>query len=451
MLVSGSHVGGRYAVEEAIAKGGMALVYRVRHLELGSVHALKVLAIAGPDVKERLLQEGRVQARLRHPNIVAVTDVVDVGGLPGLVMELVDGPDLHAWRADADPTVEQVLDLFRGIVSAVAAAHERGLVHRDLKPGNVLVDRTREGLVPMVTDFGLARARERPVEAGILTGEGVPIGTPSFMAPEQIHDARNADERADIWALGGILYFLLAGRPAFQGRTVYEIMTRVSGGTYDRIELVRRDLPAPVREVIQRCLRVAPGERFQHAEDILTFLALNPVPALPSSISSLGGLVPPPRRRRFAAMLALSAGGAAGLTAIAATAVVVAVVGGVAWFRSAEPRPPAVAPPPVIEAPPPPLEEAAPPPPALGPSGCPLDAGRIGYVEGEGLGRKKVGDTWILPESRRVRADFDEGAATVCRLPGGTSIFLRAAPVKVRGGGNWVPVDGDAVRVPGAQ
>jgi serine/threonine protein kinase len=130
----------RYSVEAMIGRGGMAVVYRVRHTSLGSHHALKVLTLGGPGVRERLMQEGRLQAQLRHPNIVAVTDVLEVGGNPALVLELVDGPTLDGWLdANPRPPLDIAEAMFRGVVNAVHAAHARGLVHRDLKPANVLL------------------------------------------------------------------------------------------------------------------------------------------------------------------------------------------------------------------------------------------------------------------------------------------------------------------------
>src|SRR5262245_35627495 len=157
-MLSGGQRVDRYVVEGLLGEGGMAEVYRVRHATLGSLHALKILKVQAPTVRARLLAEGRAQAALRHPNLVAVTDVIEVDGAPPLVLDFVDGPWLEAWLVDHRPSPREAEQLFLGIVAGVERAHRAGLVHRDLKPGNVLLERGDDGvLVPKVTDFGLAK------------------------------------------------------------------------------------------------------------------------------------------------------------------------------------------------------------------------------------------------------------------------------------------------------
>ena len=153
-LSSGQSIEGRYTVLRLLGAGGMARVYQVRHAELGSLHALKVLRVSSPEIRERLRQEGRVQSRVRHPNIVAVTDVVSVQGAPGLVMEYIGGPSLRDLLDASRLDHRQADGLARGILDGVEAAHRAGLIHRDLKPGNVLLDPVGDRLVPRITDFG---------------------------------------------------------------------------------------------------------------------------------------------------------------------------------------------------------------------------------------------------------------------------------------------------------
>lgn len=186
----------RFTVEAKLGEGGMAAVYRVRHNTLGSYHALKLLKVANPDIKRRLVEEGRVQASLHHPNIVAVTDVLVVDGQPGLLMELVDGPTLEEWLWSNRPTLEQAEALFRGVVAGVGRAHRAGLVHRDLKPGNILLDVADGMVIPKVTDFGLAKILADEDGGHSQTRSGVTLGTPQFMAPEQIRNAKSVDQRA---------------------------------------------------------------------------------------------------------------------------------------------------------------------------------------------------------------------------------------------------------------
>jgi len=172
----------RYVIEQKIGQGGMAVVYRARHSQLGTLHAIKVLQVPALAIRDRLLLEGRAQATLRHPNIVNVTDVIDVHGAPGLVMELVEGPSLDDLLARVQLTIPQVDELARGILAGVAEAHRHGLIHRDLKPANVMLKPTGTGFVPKVTDFGLAKVLSADEGPG-RTQSNVAMGTPAYMAP----------------------------------------------------------------------------------------------------------------------------------------------------------------------------------------------------------------------------------------------------------------------------
>ena len=277
-LAPGSRIG-RYRVELPLGEGGMATVYRVRHEVLGTVHALKVLHVDAPRIRERLLSEGRAQASLTHPHVVAVTDVLEVGGAPALLMEFVDGGTLaDVVRAGPLP-VRRALRLFRGVVAGVAAAHAQGIVHRDLKPSNVLLalpddddddddfgappDWSRAQ--PKVTDFGLAKvvddALGSPDRPGHRTEAGIAMGTPAYMAPEQIRDARGVDHRADLFALGAVLYALLAGRSPFAGPDRFAVLSNVTSGRYPPLPALRPDLPAPCVALVGRCLAVEPADR----------------------------------------------------------------------------------------------------------------------------------------------------------------------------------------------
>lgn len=254
MLEAGQTVD-RYVVDSLLGRGGMAVVFRVRHTQLASFHALKVLTIASAGIKDRLLQEGRVQASLRHPNVVAVTDVLDVGGSPGLVMEYIEGPSLDRWLESNRPGLEQAEAIFRAIVSGVDAAHRQGLVHRDLKPANVLLAPTGQGhFVPKVADFGLAKALVDEDGGMKRTRSGVTMGTPQYMAPEQIRDAKNVDARADIFSLGCILYELVSGRPPFDGPDILSIFNAVASGTYTPPSIAVADLPKRFNDAIVGCL-----------------------------------------------------------------------------------------------------------------------------------------------------------------------------------------------------
>ena len=243
----------RYVVEGLIGTGGTAVVYRVRHASLGTAHALKVLSVTSPIIRKRMMQEGQVQAALRHLNVVAVTDVLDVNGDPGLLMEYIEGPALDEalQQYRLDPSAAELL--FLGILSGVRHAHRHGLVHRDLKPANVLLARTEEGFVPKVTDFGLAKVLQSQKEIGH-TRAGVAMGTPAYMAPEQIRDASTVDQRADIFSLGAILYELVTGQRAFPGEQALSVYNAVIDGAYRPPREHAPNLPDHLEAAIRGCL-----------------------------------------------------------------------------------------------------------------------------------------------------------------------------------------------------
>ncbi len=263
----------RYRVEELLGRGGMATVYRVRHKQLDTLHALKVLHRASAQVRERLLREGKVQAKLKHPNVVRVSDVIVTDGDPALLMELVSGPDLATWRTTRVATLDQLLEMFKGIVSGVAAAHDIGMVHRDLKPGNVLVSETGGVPLPKVTDFGLVKLLD-PDSADGTTQTGVMMGTPGFAAPEQVRDSKTVDHRADLYALGCILYFLLCGEGPFDdAQNAVEMCNRSLREEYVRPSGRMMGLPVGVDMLVESLLRPNPEDRLPSCEDVLRAVA----------------------------------------------------------------------------------------------------------------------------------------------------------------------------------
>ena len=292
----------RFTVEAKLGEGGMAAVYRVRHNTLGSYHALKLLKVANDEIRRRLVEEGRVQASLHHPNVVAVTDVLVVAGQPGLLMELVDGPTLEEWLWENRPTLPQAEALFRGVLAGVGRAHRAGLVHRDLKPGNILLDFTDGALVPKVTDFGLAKILSDD-DSHSQTRSGVTLGTPQFMAPEQIRNAKNVDQRADIFALGCILYNLVCGRPPFQDPDILNLYNAIASGSYPPPETFAPDLPVRVSAAIQACLTVDRDARAQDCERVRITLFGDQESAADSSAKLWAGAIAESKVRRVSAVL----------------------------------------------------------------------------------------------------------------------------------------------------
>lgn len=251
----------RYVVERVLGAGGTAMVYLVRHETLGTRHALKVLTITSEGIRNRLITEGRVQGKLKdHPNIVAVYDVLDVQGSPGLVLDYVDGPSLETVLRQYRFGVQDAVLLFEGVLAGVQAAHEVGVAHRDLKPANVLLAETKEGFVPKVTDFGLAKqlVADQDIRA---TRQGVAMGTPSYMAPEQIRDAGTVDERADLFSLGCMLYELITRRRTFPGNEVLPIYNAVTRGEYLPPRHFVPDLDPAIDVAIRGCLQVNRDQR----------------------------------------------------------------------------------------------------------------------------------------------------------------------------------------------
>ena len=253
MLKSGERLD-RYEVVGLLGQGGVAQVYVVRHAVLGSEQVLKVLARADAPGAARLLREGAVQAAIDHPNVVSVVDVIDVHGAPGLVMERVDGPSLDRALA-VEKLPWPLLDaLVSGIGAGLAAAHAAGLVHRDLKPANVLLSLKGGRITPKVADFGLVKHLDG-VSGAPLTASSATMGTPLYMAPEQIRGSRDVDRRADLWAFGVMLYEMATGRRPFAGASAYQVLEAVTAHRFTPVDVVDPSLPSRMVSAIAMCLR----------------------------------------------------------------------------------------------------------------------------------------------------------------------------------------------------
>ena len=273
MLEPGARVD-RYLVEQLLGDGGFATVWKVQHEALGSIHALKVLdarLVEDPEIRNRFLAEGRIQAQLRHPHIVSVTDLVALPGVAGLVMAFIDGHTLEAHlEARAGPMrPADVRLLMSPVLDAVGFAHARGVVHRDLKPANIMLaqDGPRQPW-PVVLDFGIAKLTEHALVRGtrrMSTRSGLRMGTPHYMSPEQIQGSELVDHRTDIFALGAILHELLAGEMAFDGASEFEAMRRIVEGDRRRLASIRPEL-ARLDEVLDHALATDPEQRFGSCE-----------------------------------------------------------------------------------------------------------------------------------------------------------------------------------------
>ncbi len=267
-LEAGQIVEHRYEVVRPLGAGAMGQVFEVRHLGLHSRHALKVLDPSledAPQLRQRFLDEGRIQAQLRHPHIAAVTDII-TDPHPGLVMEFIEGQTLSQRLVEAGGplAVDEIRGLLGPVLRAVAAAHAAGVVHRDLKPSNIMLERDSEGEVrPVVVDFGIAKVLEdASVSASHSTLTGTLLGTLQYMSPEQVRRRGDIDERSDVFSLGAILYEMATGQPAFQDDSEYDIMHRIVQGAYEPPERLVDGLPDALAGCIERALALDPGNRF---------------------------------------------------------------------------------------------------------------------------------------------------------------------------------------------
>lgn len=260
MLLEGDKID-RYIVEGILGNGATASVYRVRHAELNTQHALKLLVLMNPHIAERMLQEGRIQAQLRHPNVVMVTDMVRSDGHMALVMDYVEGVSLGALSDSRRLTPPQIDFIARGLFDGLEAAHEAGLVHRDLKPDNVMMQFGDRKLIPRITDFGLAKARQDSMRAVKATQTGTVMGTPLYMAPEQYVDAAAVDARADIYSLGAILYELVTGKLLYDEPDFNKLVGMVKRGDWVPLRELVPDLDPNWEAAIHACLAIPLEDR----------------------------------------------------------------------------------------------------------------------------------------------------------------------------------------------
>jgi tetratricopeptide (TPR) repeat protein len=304
-----------YQILGELGRGGMGVVYKARHLRLKRLVALKMILAgphAGPEQVERFRTEAEAVARFQHPSIVQIYEIGEHQGLPYCALEYVGGGSLAQQLKQGLPSFSEAARLTEALARAMHYAHQHQVVHRDLKPANVLLN--EEGQ-PKVTDFGLAKALDAD---SVQTRSGAIMGTPSYMAPEQaegrVHDIGPA---ADIWALGGILYTLLTGRPPFRGESLIETLEQVRTQEPVPPSQLRSDTPAALETICLKCLAKAPAERYASAlalaQDLERWQAGEPILARPEG--ALHKLWRKTRRYRVPLVAGLLLA-AAGLTAV---------------------------------------------------------------------------------------------------------------------------------------
>jgi serine/threonine protein kinase len=320
-LAAGSRLGA-YEVRGLLGAGGMGEVWRARDTRLGREVAIKVLPgdfLENEERKARFEREARALASLNHPGIAAIYSFEEIPGSPGspgrnlLVMELVNGESLDARIARGPLPFEEILSFTWQIADALAAAHGHGVVHRDLKPGNVMISDERR---PKILDFGLARVSTPPSFLSLhtesmteaLTAQGNMFGTVPYMAPEQLRGEK-ADARSDLFSFGAMLYEMASGRRAFPGVTGAEVAASILKEDPPALEGIRTDLPAAFVRIIGHCLEKDPRQRVQSGADLrhqLSDLA-EELRTRPGAVALAAPPTQPVARRRWVPIAALAA------------------------------------------------------------------------------------------------------------------------------------------------
>jgi serine/threonine-protein kinase len=320
-----------YAIEREVGQGGMATVYLARDLKHNRQVALKVLRpeLAAAMGGDRFPREIEIVAQLSHPHILPLHDSGEMGGFLYYVMPFVEGESLRQkLERDGPLPVHDAIKYLREVTDALAYAHERGIVHRDIKPDNVMLSRRHA----LVTDFGVAKAVS---DAGgeKLTTVGVALGTPAYMSPEQAIGETDLDHRSDIYAMGALAYEMLSGEPPFARATAQAILSAHVLDAPDDITAKREGIPLGLGELVMRCLQKEKAARWQTAEEMLPLLESAGTPSggmTPTDTRPIKATLPQKRttsRRTF-------------VGAIAAIAIAVAGVGGgVALFGDDAPGP----------------------------------------------------------------------------------------------------------------
>src|SRR5512140_1284568 len=257
---------GRYQIRELVGEGAMARVYKAYDPDINRTIAVKLLKAQLRDDGEyhtRFLREAKGAGVLSHPNIVTVYDVGEDRNHPYIAMELVDGPTLADFlREHKTLTLPEIVEIGIELVRALDYAHKKGIVHRDVKPGNIMLSGEKHTV--KVADFGICRIDDS--DATQQTQVGNVLGTPHYMSPEQVLGQR-VDARSDLFSAGVVLYQLLTGMLPFEGDTLISVAYKITKSEPIALDKVRPDLPHSLRRVLDRALRKQPEKRFQTGEE----------------------------------------------------------------------------------------------------------------------------------------------------------------------------------------
>lgn len=276
---AGMVVADRYRLDRKIGTGGSATVWAATHLTLNRPIAIKFMEVVGPQrdaIHQRFLREARIAAAVRHRNVI---EVIDFGksaeGLPYMAMELLEGQTLGERMESGELIpVHNVVRIMARVLSGLGAAHDAGLVHRDVKPENIFLCEDADGVYPKLLDFGISRALDRTseIESVLDTIENVIVGTPDYMSPEQTRGLTTIDHRSDLWSAGVMLYELLTGELPFEGVSVGDLLIQIATAEPLAFASLRPDLAGPLDELIMRALSKRPADRFENAREMRTSL-----------------------------------------------------------------------------------------------------------------------------------------------------------------------------------
>jgi serine/threonine-protein kinase len=310
---------GRYRIERELGAGGMATVYIAEDLRHHRQVAVKVLRsdLAASLGAERFLREIEIAAKLHHPHILPLYDSGGAGEVLFYVMPLVEGQSLRDRLSKAGAlSINEGVRIIREVADALAYSHQHGVVHRDIKPENILLSSSHA----LVTDFGVAKAVSEATGSAAMTGTGVTLGTPAYMAPEQATVDPNLDHRVDIYALGVMAYEILAGHAPFTGNSQQIVAGHLTRRP-EAISSYRPSVPPALEEIVMRCLEKNPADRWQRAEELLRALEAMTATISSATAANAAAIAAPTRKGRRSSRLIL------GLVAV-----VVLAAAGIAWF-----------------------------------------------------------------------------------------------------------------------
>jgi len=296
-----SQLADKYVLERELGGGGMSRVFVARDARLDRRVVIKLLPpqVTATISAERFKREIMLAAQLQHPNIVPVLSAGEFGALPYFVMPYIDGESLRARMMRGPLSVRETVTILKDVVRALAFAHNRGIIHRDIKPDNVLL----AAGAAVVTDFGVAKALSASRQqqgvapaAPTMTGVGTSLGTPAYMAPEQAAADPSTDHRADLYALGIVAYEMLTGAPPFHGRTPQALLAAQLSEIPAPLTSRRYDVSVPLSTLVMQCLEKEPGKRPKSANDVLRSLD---DPGVLVSDAFPAAEAPKQRRKRF--------------------------------------------------------------------------------------------------------------------------------------------------------